>query len=130
MGFIARQWGSPSVEETENQDFMNIENTPRPDVEEKGKLTKSVFSPLPMNSSPAATPSGAFEKNATIINSCGSPRGAAPGSGHVFESIENPYVFHFVHGFSGCMECGPGAGSGLLHPCAVTHGEINSVLHV
>ena len=72
MGFIARQWGSSSVKETENQDFMNIENTPRPDVEDKG-AAKPVFSPLPMNSSPAATPSGAFEKNGTIINSCGSP---------------------------------------------------------
>ena len=72
MGFIARQWGSSSVKETENQDFMNIENIPRPDVEDKG-AAKPVFSPLPMNSSPAATPSGAFEKNGTIINSCGSP---------------------------------------------------------
>ncbi len=72
MGFIARQWGSPSVEETENETFMKMEDAPRSNVEEKGGAG-AVFSPLPMNWGQTATSSAAFEKKCTIITSCASP---------------------------------------------------------
>ena len=71
IGFIARQWGSPSVKETENQAFIKIEDSSRPDVENR-KADGAVFSALAMDSGQTATPPGAFEKNATIINNCGS----------------------------------------------------------
>ena len=73
MGFIVRQWGSPSVKETKNQHFEAMENnTSPPDVEKKARV-KPVFSPLPMTPIQPATQLGAFQKPGTIINTCGSP---------------------------------------------------------
>ncbi|MFK5954365.1 MAG: hypothetical protein QM498_15035 [Desulfobacterium sp.] len=72
MGFIARQWGSPSVKEKGNQPPGTMENnTSPPDVKNKCPA-RPVFSPLPMRSGQPATQPGAFQEPGTSINTFGS----------------------------------------------------------
>ncbi len=91
MGFIARQWGSPSVKEKENQHPGTMENTSPPDVGNKGPAGP-VFSLLPMTSVQPVTQPGAFQKPGTTINACGSP-GNQPLDLDIFLSRLKTHMF-------------------------------------
>ncbi|SMD10956.1 hypothetical protein SAMN02746065_1365 [Desulfocicer vacuolatum DSM 3385] len=74
MGFIARQWGSPSVEEKKNQHHMTTGETPRSKVKAKG-TTMPVLSILPMATKPPVKLPEVIEQQTTgpTILTCDSP---------------------------------------------------------
>ena len=72
MGFIARQWGSPSVKANKNKCSISMKNEAQPGGDGKGGAG-SVFPQLSMDADQWKKQSGSFEPTGMPIDICGSP---------------------------------------------------------